>query len=187
MDFSFLEKESDETLIELSKTAGALVSTITAQYEIKTDLVLNKEFFQDEGNFSFFFKKFAEYANPFWTKKFNSIWDFSKVPFRESNSRIEGVIKILRTGGPLTEVYEKETAIAMEEEFRREFQGDSSELVIFCIANYEISDESLSFTVDIKDLSKISNWFELLAWDDLIFIINPKYNSLYVIAFTDED
>ena len=186
MTFNFIETEPDDALSELNNFVGVLVGSIVMQYKIETNQQLNIQFFRNQDNYILFFKEFADYANSTWNEKFSGNWDFKEVPFRESSKKIDGVIKILRTGGPYSEVFEKNIAMILEEEFRKKFQKDSSELVIFCIADYKVS-ESLSFTVDIHDLGKISTWFELIAWDDLIFIINPNYNTLYVIAFTDED
>lgn len=85
--------EPNETLIELNKIVGAIVETIVIQSEIKTDLELTKQFFRDQKNFSLFFKEFANYANPTWNKDYSRNWDFSKVPFKESSERIEGLSK----------------------------------------------------------------------------------------------
>ncbi len=41
--------------------------------------------------------------------------------------------------------------------------------------------------VEMLELKKISAFFENLAWDGLMFILNPDHQTLHVIALTDID
>jgi hypothetical protein len=192
MTFKFTEVEPDNTLNELYQILKALVDTEVAQYDIETDIPLTDYPFQDSSKFNEFFCDLSDYANQHWTSRVNNEWDFSKVPFRKSSDKIDGLYKILRTGGAYSENYQKREALDIEEKFRKQLQKDSSNLFIFSIVNYTISDDKegqdiKGVIVDLGNIGEISSFFEQLAWDDLIFIINPKYKILYVIAFTDTD
>ncbi|MHA1934548.1 MAG: hypothetical protein ACW97A_04655 [Candidatus Thorarchaeota archaeon] len=189
MKLEFNEVESDEILEELNIIVGSLVETITAQYEFKFEGILKLDDFIDIKRYDSFYEQFALFANKMWMSKTGHNWDFSKVPFKSSSEKIDGLIKILRTGGAYSEEYDKAQSLEIEEGFRKRFQEDSAELGIYCIAEYNLSksDESRSFTADIKQLGEVSSWFHQIAWDDLIFIINFEKGFLYVIALTDED
>lgn len=157
---------------------------------IKSNQSLEGPVFENEESYSTFFKLFSDYANPLWRERVCVDWDFAKVPFRRSIERIDGLLKILRTGGAYSEEYTKNEASKIEERFRTEIQRDAPSILIFCIAKYklyEVDDTVTGYIVQIKDLGHISSFFEQLAWDDLIFIINPRYSMMYVIAFTDTD
>lgn len=192
MNFKFREVETDGTLKELYRILKHLVDTEVAQYDIETDIPLVDYPFQDASKYNEFFCDLSDYANQLWTSRVNNDWDFSKVPFRKSSDKIDGLYKILRVGGAYSENHQKKEAIKIEENLRRHFQKDSPDLFIFSIPDYKFTDDKegqdiKGFTVDLGTLGEISSFFEQLAWDDLIFIINPKYKVLYVIACTDTD
>ena len=80
----------------------------------------------------------------------------------------------------------------MEQIHRKALQGDAATLFIFCYVSEDTRGEDFSSgfgipeeMLEIRD--RISPWFEAVAWDDLMFIINPQSNMLYVIAYTDTD
>ena len=192
MTFKFNEMEPDDTLKELRHILKTLVDSELAQYEIETDLPLLDYPFQDSSKYNEFFQDLSDYANQQWSSRVNSDWDFSRVPFRKSSDKIDGLYKILRTGGAYSKNYQKEEALNIEEKIRRQLQKDTPNLFIFSVVSYEITidkegQDIKGFIVDLGNLGEISSFFEQLAWDDLIFIINPKYRTLYVIAFTDTD
>ncbi|MFX1605420.1 MAG: hypothetical protein ACFFDD_05885 [Promethearchaeota archaeon] len=192
MNFTFRDVEADDALKELRQILKTIVDTEVAQYIIETDLSLVDYPFNDPSKYSDFFHDLSDDANQQWASRVNSDWDFSKVPFRRSSDRIDGLYKILRTGGAYSENYPKGKALKIEDKIRRQFQKDSPNLLIFSIVNFEITDDMegqdfKGFIIDLGNIGEISSFFEQLAWDDLIFIINPKYYILYVIAFTDTD
>jgi len=187
---SFEEIEPDQHLKELKAILDSLVDSEVAQYQIKSDQSLEGFDFENEESYSTFFKLFSDYANPLWRERVCVDWDFARVPFRRSSERIDGLLKILRTGGAYSEQYTKDAAYKIEEKIRTEIQRDAPSILIFCIVKYKLSEDDDTVTgyiVQIKDLGHISSFFEQLAWDDLIFIINLRYNMMYVIAFTDTD
>ncbi|MHA1908606.1 MAG: hypothetical protein ACW98Y_14995 [Candidatus Thorarchaeota archaeon] len=177
----------DSTLESLVALLDSLVLVKAAQYEFESNTDVNVEFFQDASNYKSFFQQFSQQANPLWQEE----WDFSKVPYRSHSEEISGLIAILRSGGAYSDGHSFSEAHQIEEEFRFRFKGDSSELVILSMVQYEYSDhETTSFTLDLKELSslsQISKWFLQIAWDNLIFIINPDSRMMYVVAYTDED
>ena len=186
MNLNFKQIERDSVLESLASLLETLVMTKTSQYEVITDSPLTKEYFEDEENYTKFFKAFAEYANPHWV----DIWDFSKVPFRKPSDKITGLISIIRSGGAYTPDKTLEESEQIEEEFRFRFKGIWPELIIFNMVEYDFSDrttKSYGLGDDFFDLKRISPWFLQIAWDNLIFIINPSAALMYVIAFTDED
>ena len=189
MTFRFKEVQPDEALAELLKTLRFLVVTEVAQYKIESDVSLNEYPFHEEPKFAAFFDSFSEYASSKWTSRVDGNWDFSKVPFRKSTKKMDGIYKILRTGGAQSETYDVSEALTIEETLRIGFQKGADSLLIFAFARYKLSDTKVDtgFTVDLGNLGETSSFFEQLAWDELIFIINPKYSTLYVVACTDTD
>jgi hypothetical protein len=190
--FKFSECEPDNALKELYQILKGLVDTEVAQYNIETEIHLSDYPFNDRSKFNDFFYDLSEYANHLWALRVNNDWDFSKVPFRKSSGMIDGLYKILRTGGAYSENYSKNEALNIEEKIRRQFQKDSPDLLIFSVVDFEITDDKegqdiKGFILDLGNIGEISSFFEQLAWDDLIFIINPKFQTLYVIVFTDTD
>jgi hypothetical protein len=190
--FKFFECEPDNALKELYQALKGLVDTEVAQYNIETEIHLSDYPFHDRSKFNDFFLDLSEHANHRWALRVNNDWDFSKVPFRESSDMIDGLYKILRTGGSYSENYSKSEAQNIEEKIRRQLQKDSPNLVIFSVVEFEITDDKEDQDIkgsilDLGNIGEISSFFEQLAWDDLLLIINPKYKTLYVIAFTDTD
>ncbi len=187
MKLKFKQTNPDSALESLTGLLESILLVKTAQYEIESDINLDSNFFQDEKNYRTFFKIFSEYANPLWSE----MWDFSKVPIKKPSKRIEGLISIVRSGGAYSDGQSLSEAQQVEEEFRFRFKGISPELVILSVVSYEFeNDKTRSFSMDMKDLralKKISPWFLQVAWDNLIFILNPECHTLYVIAVTDED
>ena len=64
------------------------------------------------------------------------------------------------------------------------------DLIILNMVEYNFSDrisKSYSMGDDMFELKRISPWFAQIAWDNLIFVINPGSRMMYVIAFTDMD
>ena len=104
---------------------------------------------------------------------------------------IKGIYRILKTGGPHTNYFNDVETSKIDERYRKAFQKDTQTLFIFGFVKEELrgEDTSTGFIVPnyAPELGEISTFFELVAWDDLMFIINPKYNTLYVIAYTDTD
>jgi hypothetical protein len=189
MVFSFHEIQPGDTLDELYNTLKSLVVVEVAQYKIQSDIPLTEYPFHEESAYHEFFESFSQYANPLWSSRLGVQWDFSRVPFRKSSSKLDGVYKILRTGGAQSETHLKDDALAIEERFRIKFQKGASSLLIFAVGHYKLSNDNgdSGFVVSLGNLGEISPFFEQLGWDDLIFIINPKFKTLYVIACTDED
>ena len=192
MIFKFIECEPDNALKELYQVLKGLVDTEVAQYNIETEMHLLEYPFYDQSKFNDFLLDLSEHANHQWALRVNNDWDFSKVPFRKSSHMIAGLYKILRTGGAYSENYSKSEALNIEEKIRRQFQKDSPDLLIFSVVDFEITDDEEGQDIkgsilDLGNIGEISSFFEQLAWDDLILIINPKYKILYVIAFTDTD
>jgi len=183
----FKQIEPDGTQQSLVTLLESLVLVKSGQYHIESDVPLNLEFFKDSENYRMFFDQFATFASPFW----KSDWNFSKFPFRSPSEEIEGLMALLRSGGAYSKARSFSEATEIEREFKHRFKGSSSELVILSAVDYVYSDqETKSYGVSMKglaDLQKISRWFFHVAWDNLIFIINPDTRNLYVIAFTDED
>ena len=191
MPLKFTEIENDETLNEIYSILD-FVEVEVAQYKIDTSEPLAKYDFKDPEQYKRFFEQFAEDANPLWKWRTRGEWDFTKVPYREPSDTIKGVYRLLRTGGAYSETYEKSKAMEIEQDLRNRFKKDSESLPVFCVVKSEYLDDDSSggFTVDMKSyevLGEISSFFNLVAWDDLIFIINPKYDTLYTIAYTDVD
>ncbi|MDF1540023.1 MAG: hypothetical protein P1Q69_14090 [Candidatus Thorarchaeota archaeon] len=183
----FKKIEPDETFQELVKILDGLVLVKSGQYLIESDISPNREFFENEENYRMFFDTFAEFVHPIW----KSDWDFRKFPFRKPSDEIDGLVSILRSGGAYSKKRSFEEAIALENDFKKRFRGQSSDLLVFCVVDYVYSNqETKSYAVNIKTLSeleKISRWFFQIAWDNLICIVNPDTKNLYVVAFTDED
>ncbi|MHA2210283.1 MAG: hypothetical protein ACXABV_14055 [Candidatus Thorarchaeota archaeon] len=191
MPLKFTEVENDETLNELYSILD-FVEVEVAQYKIDASEPIMKYDFKDKKQYKKFFEQFAADANPLWRGRARGEWDFAKVPFREPSDTVKGVYRLLRTGGAYSETYERGKASEIEENLRKRFKKDSESLPVFCVVKTEFpeDDPSGGFTVDMKAyevLGEISSFFNLIAWDDLIFIINPKYDTLYTIAYTDID
>ncbi|MHA2003363.1 MAG: hypothetical protein ACXACG_16050 [Candidatus Thorarchaeota archaeon] len=191
MNLKFTEVDNDETLNELYSILD-FVEVEVAQYKIDASEPITKYDFKDPEKFKNFFEQFAADANPLWRGRARGEWDFAKVPYRESSATVKGVYRLLRTGGAYSETYEEGKASEIEEDLRKRFKKDSDSLPVFCVVESEYPDDDSTggFTVDMKAyevLGEISSFFNLIAWDDLIFIINPKYETLYTIAYTDVD
>lgn len=196
MKLTFTEEDPDDTLEELASILG-FVEVEVAQYFVESDEPLEYFDFGNPLEYRKFFAEFAEYANPLWSSKTGVHWDFGKTPFRVSSPTMSGVYRILRTGGAYSggredaENFEKAEAIEIEGRLREEFLKNASRLVIICIVKFDYTnDGSGGVLVDMDsygELGEISPFFNRVAWDDLIFIINPEYSTLYVIAFTDTD
>ncbi len=196
MKISFTEEDPDETLEELSSILG-FVEVEVAQYFVESDEPLEDFDFGDPTEYRKFFAQFAEYANQLWSSRTRTQWDFGKVPFRISNPTMSGVYRILRTGGAYSgagkdaNAMGKVDAIEIEGRLRAGFQKDANSLHIFCVVEFTHTDDAgSSFLVDMESydqLGNVSQFFNRIAWDDLLFIINPEYSTLYVIAFTDTD
>lgn len=193
VSWSFYQKEVDEIINELLETLREFnTDNIVVHYKIKNISPLDEFNFHDKMKFREFMADFASFANFQWKVETRCDWDFSKVPFRMSSEKIEGLIKIFQTGGAYSQGVGKKRALELEESIRHQFQQNSDNLYIFNIAKYDL-DEGVgtkSFSVDMNtydSLKGISKWFALIAWDDLMFIINPKSSDFYVIAITDED
>ena len=190
MSLEFKQVDRDDTLENLAGLLETIVTrpqnVKTAQYQVESDVSINK-FLEDETNHRRFFETFSECANQYWGES----WDFSHVPFRAASDRIDALISIVRSGGAYSDGQSLSEAQQVEEEFRFRFKGTASELVILSVATYEYSDDiTKSYSIngdDYRALRKISPWFLQVAWDNLIFIINPETRVMYVIAFTDED
>jgi hypothetical protein len=189
MLLSFKEVTPDSALDELCSTLKSLVVIKVGQYRIDSDIPLSEYPFHDESKYHEFFEAFSQYANPLWSSRVGMNWDFSKIPFRKSSPMLDGVYKILRTGGARNETHHMDEALRIEETLRIAFQKGAPSLLIFAVAHYKLSNENSDsgFVVSLGNLGEISPFFEQLGWDDLIFIINPKYKTLYVIACTDSD
>jgi hypothetical protein len=190
MTFSFQEVQPDYALEELYKTLRSLVVTEIAQYEIESDYPLADYPFHEEEKYRVFFDAFSEYASPLWNTRVDGEWDFSKFPFRKSARIMDGIYKLLRTGGASSETHNSDEALTVEEILRIRFQKGAATLLIFAVGQYRLSENENDtgfIAPGSGNLGEISSFFEQLAWDDLIFIINPKYRTLYVIACTDED
>lgn len=187
MKLVFKQIEPDDTLQSLVKLLESLVLVKAGQYLIESDIIPNREFFENPENYKMFFDSFAEFASPIW----KSDWDFRKFPFRKPSEEIDGLVSILRSGGAYSKAQSFSEAIQIEKEFKHRFRGQSSDLVVLSVVDYVYSDqETKSYGVSmtaLAGLQKISRWFFQIAWDNLIFIINPDSRNLYVIAFTDED
>ncbi|MFW9768492.1 MAG: hypothetical protein ACFFEM_06695 [Candidatus Thorarchaeota archaeon] len=189
MSITFKEIPPDDALEELYNTMKSLVVVEVAQYKIESDTPLVDYSFHEESKFREFFDSFSSYASPLWSSRISMPWDFSKVPFRKSSTKLDGVYKILRTGGAHSETTHKDDALTIEETLRVAFQKGAPTLLIFAVAHYKLSSENSDsgFVVSLGNLGEISPFFEQLGWDDLMFVINPKYKTLYVIACTDTD
>ncbi|MFX1518671.1 MAG: hypothetical protein ACFFCD_01930 [Promethearchaeota archaeon] len=167
MILSFEKIEPDEHLKELKSTLDSLVVAEVAQYQIKSDQSLESFDFENEESYSTFFKLFSDYANPLWRERVYADWDFARVPFRRSNERIDGLLKILRTGGAYSEQYTKDVAYRFEKQFRTEIQRDAPSILIFCIAKDTLSEDDdtvTGYVVQIKNLGRLSSFFEQLSW-----------------------
>jgi hypothetical protein len=187
--FTFLEETPDDALMEISRELPTRVHV--AQYLIKCDTPLCQYEFQNEEKYSVFFSDFARYASSGWKDKTSVDWDFSKFPFREPVDTLRGVHRVLKTGGAYTQGIGEEEASRSEERLRRGLQKDSASLLIFCASNEDFRGEDVSnaFGVpeDLFELDKVSPWFEGIAWDGLMFILDPQHSVLNVIAYTDTD
>lgn len=190
MSFTFTEEITDEILDRLVREVG-YVDVKVAQYRIDSEIPLDTYDFQDQEKFRLFFHQFSEYANERWKLATKTEWDFSGFPFRESSEIIKGLFRILKTGGPHGEDHSEDEATRTEERYRKGFQKGSNSLIIFCVVREDLRGEDVSsgfgVSEDILETKEISPFFEVVAWDDLIFIINPKTNTLYVIAYTATD
>jgi len=187
--FTFQEVQPDHALDDLYNTLKSLVVVEVSQYKIESDTPLVDYPFHEEEKFREFFHSFSTYANPLWSSRLGITWDFSRVPFRLSTTKLDGVYKILRTGGAHSETHHSGEALQLEETLRIAFQKNAPSLFIFAVAHYKLSNDNgeSGFVVSLGNLGEISPFFEQLGWDDLIFVINPKYKTLYVIACTDSD
>ena len=187
--FKFTEALYDETLEELVREIPSGV--VAVKYLIESDTPIRTYDFEDQENYKSFFEQFATSANSQWKSKTNVEWDFSQFPFRESSDILRGLYRILKTGGVYTESLSDEEAARIEEKYRQRFQKDSQTLMIFCAVQEDFQGEDVKsgFGVpdDMFELDKISVFFERIAWDGLMIVINPEYEALYVIAFTDSD
>jgi hypothetical protein len=167
------------------------ISPILATYKIIPENLNLIEFdFDNEKNFNKFMSDFAEFANPIWSKKeFETKWNFQNMKKRPMKDKIDGLLKIFLTGGPYSPRLEKEDSYKLEQKFRTYFQKeDANKLYIFCLAEYDISnDGNFSSNFEVSDFSNISNFFELMIWDDLILIINPNTQDFIVLALTARD
>jgi len=195
MHLTFIEEDPDDTLLELASIIG-FVEVEIAQYYVESDGHLENYDFTNIEEYRHFFTDFAEYANPIWSSRTRVEWDFNKVPFRYSSDTIMGFYRILRTGGAYSgdgtnaNALEKTEASAIEARLRAGFQQNANSLQIFCVVEFTHMNAGDSFLVDMdsyEQLGDISLFFNKIAWDDLIFIINPEYGTLYVIAYTDSD
>jgi len=195
MSFEFEELELDELVIDLKNDIHFVLVNI-AQYRVDSQSKLDSYEFHQQEKYRVFFTQFGEYANPRWKQQTGKDWDFGKFPFRKSDEVIKGLFRILKTGGAYTsaegEPYTEEEAARIEEKHRKALQGDADSLHIFCYVLDDTRGEDVSSgfgvpseMLEIRD--RISPWFEAVAWDDLMFIINSKHNMLYVIAYTDSD
>ncbi|MGY5876988.1 MAG: hypothetical protein RTU30_14655 [Candidatus Thorarchaeota archaeon] len=189
MMFDFTEEIADDILDELVRELE--VGVVVAQYKIESEISLDTYDFQDEGKYRLFFEYFAEYANERWKLKTNVDWDFSMFPFRESSDILSGLYRILKTGSAYGNLLGDEESARIEEKYRKGLQKDSNSLIIFCAVGEDFRGEDVGtgFGVpdDMLELATISSFFELVAWDGLMIVINPEFNRLYVIAFTDSD
>ncbi|MGY5853097.1 MAG: hypothetical protein RTU92_05985 [Candidatus Thorarchaeota archaeon] len=185
----FTEEITDDILDELVRKLE--VGAVVAQYKIESDISLDDYEFQDEENYREFFTQFAEYANERWKVKTSVDWDFNLFPFRESSNILCGLYRVLKTGSAYGHLFSDEEAAKVEEKYRKALQRDSQSLIIFCAVceDFRSEDVSRGFAIpdEMRELSTISSFFELVAWDGLMFVINPEFNKLYVIAFTDSD
>ncbi|MHA1928968.1 MAG: hypothetical protein ACTSV2_10385 [Candidatus Thorarchaeota archaeon] len=183
MSFKFTEVQKDDLFEELEQELG-FVSRVLAQYHVNSEISLETYDFKDKDNYRSFFEQFGESENSEWKIKTDCDWDFGKFPYRESSDTTRGLVRILKTGGAYDEengaLHEDKEAIDLENTYLEGFRKKASELYIFDVIMEDIRGE-------ILELKHISLYFELLAWDDLIFIINPAYSTLYVIAYTDTD
>ncbi len=192
---SFEELEPDEFILAL-KNEILFVEVNIAQYHILSQTPLADYDFEKQDSYHAFFDAFAKYANSRWKEKTGDKWDFSKFPFRKSDEIIKGLFRILKTGGAYTsdegEPYTEEEATRIEQKHRKALQGDAESLTIFCYVLEDMHGEDVSSGFGVPDemmeiRERISPYFECMAWDDLMFIINPKHQMLYVIAYTDTD
>ncbi len=193
VNWSFYQTEADYVVNELIESLGDVIAQkIVAHYKIETTQSLEKYNFNDKLKLASFMADFADFANSRWKNETNRDWEFRNVPFRTSAEKVQGLIKVFQSGGACSPGIGEERALDLEKRFRDSFQQNSDKIFIFCVAEYNFAESSdgKSFTVNMKtydSLKNISSWFSLVAWDDLMFIINPKSNDLYVIALTDED
>ena len=193
ISWSFSQTEADHVVNDLIDSLSEInVQCIVAHYKIETNQPLEEFNFNDKSNYAHFMSEFADYANSGWKAETNRDWDFGKVPYRTSSEKIHGLIKIFQSGGAYGSGVSRGKALELELGVRQNFQQNSDKILIFCIAEYKFTESSdeKSFTVNMEtydSLKNISSWFSLVAWDDLMFVINPKSNDFYVIALTDED
>jgi len=193
VSWSFSQTEADHIVNDLIDSLGEVIAQkIVAHYKIETSQFLEEYDFNDKLKFAHFMADFADFANSRWKIETNCDWDFRKVPFRTSAEKVQGLIKIFQIGGAYSPGIGEERALDLEQRFRKIFQENSDKIFIFCIAEYNFAENSdeKSFTINMKtydSLKSISSWFSLIAWDDLMLIVNPIINDLYVIALTDED
>ena len=187
MKLEFKQIDPNKTLESLIALLETLVMVKAAQYKFESEVLLNHEYFKNEENYKIFFEQFAQNANPLWQDD----WDFRNVPFKLLSEKISGLFSIVRSGGAYSKDQTFSEASQIEKEFSHRFRGSSSELVILSMVDYVyMNQEKKSYGVNMADLAslgKISPWFFQLAWDNLIFIINPDMRMMYVIAITDED
>ncbi|MFX1449630.1 MAG: hypothetical protein ACFFCM_02235 [Promethearchaeota archaeon] len=179
----------EELFFTISNEFG--IAPILATYKIIPENLNLIEFdFDNEKNFNKFISDFAEFANPLWSKKVvGTKWNFQNIKKRPMKDKIDGLLKIFLTGGPYTKGLEKDESYKLEEKFRTYFQKeDTNKLYIFCLAEYEISNGGkFSCNFEYSDFSNISDFFELMVWDDLILIINPNTQDFIVLAVTARD
>lgn len=193
ISWGFSQTEADDLVNDLIDSLKEVnVQNIVAHYKIETRQPLEEFNFNDKLKYAQFMIDFADYANSGWKAETNHDWDFSKVPYRTSSEKIHGLIKIFQSGGAYGSGVSRGKALELELGVRQNFQQNSDKILIFCIAEYKFAENSdkKSFTVDMKtydSLKNISSWFSLVAWDDLLLIINPKSRDLFVVALTDED
>ncbi|MHA2135542.1 MAG: hypothetical protein ACW99J_16920 [Candidatus Thorarchaeota archaeon] len=187
--FTFSETDPSETLLEAQTILRAMVDVEVAQYKISSIESFDASLFKDRSNYASFFEQFGRYANQNWERRTGHKWDFARTQFSTLRERIDGLVRILRTGGAYSEGQGQDEALSIERDFRMRLQGDSHDLAIICVANYgfDIREIDTGYTVDLNDLGEVSSFFNQLAWDDLVYVINTTHMMMYVIAFTDED
>ena len=187
--FTFNEEIPEDIFDKLQRDLD--VSLLFGQYHIDSEFDLETYDFTDQAKYSQFFKQFAEFANPLWKERTSSEWDFSTFPFREPSDIIQGLYRIWKTGGVYSEELDDEATSELEEKYRKALQKDSKKVIIFCAVQEDYRGEDTSGGWGMDDqflvLKDISSWFHLVAWDGLMFIINPETSQLYVIAYTDTD
>ncbi|MGY5878737.1 MAG: hypothetical protein RTV31_00745 [Candidatus Thorarchaeota archaeon] len=186
---TFTEEIPHEIFYKLERDLNVVSSY--GQYRINSEINLDTYDFKDQEKYRLFFKQFAEFANPLWKEKTSVEWDFSSFPFREPSDIIQGLYRIWKTGGAYSNGLSDSLTSKLEEKYRMAFQKESKSLIIFCTVQEDYLGEDVSGGWGVGDqflaLKEISSWFHLVAWDGLMFIINPEENRLYVIAYTDED